>query len=260
MRVLGWEELVAQPGVVMTGERYAATVGVFDGMHRGHKLLMRHVSEHDRGLLPMAVTFAQNPKKLLHPASFRGDLQSLGQKLDSIEAEGIAVCVLIDFSLDFGTLSGAEFLALLEKSGVRHLCVGPNFRCGHHMDTNAEMLVSLCERLGIEAEIAQPVLYSGHPVSSSRIRQAVLEGRLEDARAMLGRPYSVRLEADGDEGAFRVQGGVVLPPDGDYRVVSRPDEAHFSTVVSITGVNLAFRGGLPGGMREIAILDMVSKV
>lgn len=259
MKILSWEQFVHDDS---SGRhtRYAATVGVFDGVHRGHERLMKTVVARGGGLIPLAVTFAENPKKILHPASFKGDLQSLSQKKDAIEEQGIAVCVLIDFSVDFGTLSGAEFLALLEKSGVRHLCVGPNFRCGHHMDTNAEMLADICAQRGVEAVIADPVLHGGHPISSSRIRQAIIEGRLEDAHAMLGRHFSIRLETAGSLGLFKASGDIVLPPEGLYevRVLDHPGAQNM--VMSLGGGKISFPLGVPERAREIAILNMVSKV
>jgi hypothetical protein len=180
------------------------------------------------------VTFRENPKRILRPNSFKGNIFSLEKKLEVLESEGLDTCVLIDFSADFGTLSGADFLGLLKKAGVSFLTVGPNFKCGHKMDTNAAALVELCGKLGIEALVAEPVLYSGHAVSSTRIRNAILEGRLNEASEMLGRPYEIEYDAEGEaqgpeEGAgrtgegkgsllFHPRQGTLLPPDGRYEL------------------------------------------
>lgn len=218
MKILSWEEF-ASPAMKA---RYALTVGVFDGVHTGHRRLLEKVLSKAPELVPAVVSFRQNPKKILHPQSYRGCLSDTAEKLRQFEAAGMDRCVLIDFSQDFGTLSGGEFLAGLAAAGTEYICVGPNFRCGHKMDTNAQALEKICLGLGVEAEIVEPVTFAGHPVSSSRIRNAILEGKLPEARAMLGRPYSVAVrpaeKSGGGDCILEIDGEAVVPPDGLYRV------------------------------------------
>ena len=211
----------------------------------------------------VVITFRDNPKRILHPQAYKGSIFSLGQKLDAFAAAGIDACVLIDFSQNFGTLSGAEFLSLLAHAGVKFVCVGPNFRCGHRMDTNAQTLVAICRKLGMEAEIVAPVMHSGHPVSSSRIRNAILEGRLDEAEAMLGRPHIVEVEpadANHEKGfALKVAADAVLPPAGVYRIVINPEEGTESVVARIGDGLIVVEKIETSGAKRVAIIAVVSQ-
>ena len=134
------------------------------------------------------------------------------------------VCVQIDFSGDFSKLAGRIFLSLLaEKGDIRLLAIGSDFRCGHRLDTGVEEIRSYYDPLGIKIEVLDPVLWGGHPISSSRIRRAVADGRLDAATAMLGRSYELDLRqahyADSDRVRFMLDGRQVAPPSGAYDAV-----------------------------------------
>jgi riboflavin kinase/FMN adenylyltransferase len=215
MRVLTWEELSASR---RAEEPIAAAIGVFDGLHIGHKELVRRVLGRE-GLVPAVVTFAVNPKRILSPSTFHGELSTLDQRLALIDSIGVELCVLIDFSGEFSKLPGRHFLSMLSESGgLRFLAVGSDFRCGHRLDTGADDIREFCVERSIEVEFLKAVQWSGRPVSSSRIRKAVLEGRLEDAAGMLGRPYEIDLsDAQRTEtGGFAPSGAQASPPAGVY--------------------------------------------
>lgn len=259
MKILSWEEF-AFPAAKT---RYAITVGVFDGVHTGHRRLLGRVLSRSPRLVPTVVTFRQNPKKILHPQSYRGCLSDTAEKLRQFEAAGVDRCVLIDFSQDFGTLSGGDFLAGLAAAGTEYICIGPNFRCGHKMDTNAQALETICRGLGIEVEIVEPVTYAGHPVSSSRIRNAVLEGKLAEARAMLGRPYSVAVrpeeEPEGGDCVLKIDGEAVLPPDGLYRVGFSEGETGADGEARLEGGFATVCGKCGHRSEKMFIFDMISR-
>lgn len=218
MTVISWEDFVgSDPGP----RRIAATVGVFDGLHRGHRILVERVVARGAGLVPAVFTFRDNPKRIMRPAAFQGDIMSLGAKLDSLEALGVGLCVLIDFSGKFSTLAGEDFLSLLRDRGrTEYLAVGADFRCGHGLDTDTSALSRLCALSGMDFFLLEAVMRGGHPVSSSRIRQAVLDGRLEEAEDLLGRPWELDLRGldplDGNAFAWRRPAGLALPPAGIY--------------------------------------------
>jgi riboflavin kinase/FMN adenylyltransferase len=223
MIVLDWDDFIASNNPAPL----SVTIGVFDGVHRGHQKLIETVLSKRPQMRCAVITFRDNPKKLLHPHTFKGNIFSLEQKIEAFGDAGLDACVLIDFSRNFGKLSGAEFISLLARAGVKFVCVGSNFRCGHKMDTNAQALVELCAKLGIEARIVESVLQGGHPVSSSRIRNDVLEGRLADAAEMLGKPHVVEIArsepaADGAMALVPAE-DAVLPPEGRYIVGLSPD-------------------------------------
>jgi riboflavin kinase/FMN adenylyltransferase len=222
MRILSWEDFLANAGL----ERpLAATVGVFDGLHEGHRRLISKVFEHREGRLATVFTFRENPKRVLRPASFHGSLSSLGQKLEGLEALGLELCVLIDFSGNFSKLAGREFLALLQDRGrLEYMAIGSNFSCGYKLDTDARDIAAFYEARGLFAEVLEPVQWEGHAVSSSRVRIAIMDGRLDDAATMLGRRYELdlaafeRLDSPAGSIAYRRGSEFVLPPAGSYDV------------------------------------------
>jgi riboflavin kinase/FMN adenylyltransferase len=204
MRVLSWEEYVAGS---LAETPFAATIGVFDGLHIGHRELIGRILGKP-GIASAVLTFRDNPKRILSPHTHRGELSTLAQKLDLVESMSVDFCVLIDFSGDFSKLPGRAFLSILKDSGkLRFLAVGADFRCGRGLDTAAEDMRAFCEESSIGIELVDALRWAGHPVSSSRIRRAVAEGRLAEARAMLGRPYEIDLRSPGSQ---------ALPPKGSY--------------------------------------------
>lgn len=271
MKVLDWDDFVASSDLAPL----SVTIGVFDGVHRGHQKLIETVLSKRPAMRCAVITFRENPKKLLHPHTFRGNIFTLDQKIEAFSAADLDACVLIDFSRNFGKLSGAEFISLLARAGVKFVCVGSNFRCGHKMDTNAQTLVDLCGALGIEARIVESVLQGGHPVSSSRIRNDVLEGRLAEAAEMLGKPHVV-----GIAGSERAGGGfpalvpvedAVLPPEGRYIVRLTADSRLESAAggpeasgmgkaeARIAGGRIILDGLDPGSVGRVAIINVVSQ-
>jgi riboflavin kinase/FMN adenylyltransferase len=215
MRLLSWDELGSGGALV---EPTAATIGVFDGLHIGHRQLVKKVLRGD-GLASAVLTFRENPKRILAPHAHQGELSTLAQRLELIESMGVDLCVLIDFSGEFSKLPGRQFLSMLCAGGMlRYLAVGADFRCGHRLDTGAEDIREFCSARSIEVEVLEAVLWAGHPVSSSRIRRAILEGRLEEAGLMLGRPYEIDLRgaSSAAAGRFLPAPGQASPPPGVY--------------------------------------------
>jgi FAD synthase len=128
---------------------------------------------------------------VLRPDDFAGDILSLEQKLAVLETLGIKLVVLIDFSGNFSKINGRDFIdLLLGSSPVKLIALGRNFRCGHHLDTGVEEIQELAQARGVEVWVAPPVMDEGQPVSSSRIRQALAAGRIEEAERLLGRRVS----------------------------------------------------------------------
>jgi len=199
MQVINWEEYVSPQSLVPSPQSLAITIGVFDGVHLGHQSLIRRICEpppnpeprtpNPEPPLPTVVTFRENPMKSLNPALFTGDIYSLEQKLGLLEAFGVKLTVLIDFSREISKINGRDFIdLLLEGKPVTLLALGENFRCGHDRDTGVAEIQSFAKERGVEAWVAPPIMDDGKPVSSNRIRQALAAGRFEEAQRMLGRP------------------------------------------------------------------------
>ena len=206
MHVISWEEYL----YMGTGETpLAVTIGVFDGVHRGHQSLIQRictVSSPDpcspssplptpHSLLPTSpplptvITFRQNPLQILKPKAFAGDIMTLEQKIGIFELLGVQLTVLIDFSAEFSKIKGRDFISLLlDSKPVQLIVLGRNFRCGQGLDTGVEEIQSLAEARGVNACIMPPLMDGDQPVSSSRIRQALAAGRITEAERLLGRP------------------------------------------------------------------------
>jgi riboflavin kinase / FMN adenylyltransferase len=223
MKVLSWEDFCDSYEAKLP---MSATIGVFDGLHRGHRLLIERVLAHRKAGVAAVFTFTENPKAVLHPESYAGDLASLGQRLEAFEALGLDLVVLIDFSGNFSKLAGRDFLSVLYSKGrLEYIAVGSNFSCGHGLDVDACSLKSFYAALDIEAEVVEPVMQGSSPVSSSRIRRAIVEARFREAAAMLGRDYEmdfrdIRFEARASELRFERPRGLVLPPVGIYEALA----------------------------------------
>jgi riboflavin kinase/FMN adenylyltransferase len=202
----------------------ALSIGVFDGVHRGHQELIRRIVS--QSPLSTVLTFRQNPRRILSPDQYRGDIFSLRQKLAVFEALGLSRVVLIDFSGNFSKLSGREFIDLLKsRCRIGYMALGMNFRCGCRLDTGAQDIKAWMNQDGIAMDLVEPVLEGRHPVSSSRIRAAISAGDLAAATALLGR--KVRIDLSGmpaaNAGGGRVYDAApasrVTPPAGAYRVL-----------------------------------------
>jgi riboflavin kinase/FMN adenylyltransferase len=228
LRVIEWNslEFSAMPS--------AMTIGVFDGVHRGHAALIRYVAA--RGPNPTVVTFRENPKKILSPQSYEGDIFSLDQKLSALEGLGAVRVILIDFSEEFSRMNGWDFINSLEdRGGAVFLAVGSNFRCGYRHETGAELIKQRNALKGIPTEIVPPVLDKTGPVSSSRIRAAIGAGDLAGAGDLLGRRPELDLSGiaglpfarDGKKGLVydTVSLHRIMPADGTYPVFIGPPEA-----------------------------------
>jgi FAD synthase len=215
MRIKSWDQFITR------GEEgpLALTIGVFDGVHRGHRALIARIR--GRRGLPAVLTFLHNPKRLLSPGSYEGDILSLRQKLAALEEEGVALTVLIDFSLDFGKMKGRDFIDLVKnRAALEFLAVGANFRCGRGLDAGAAELRDWLGGEGIPVEVLPPVSEGGEAVSSSRVRAAIRAGDFARASVLLGRPVALDLADLPREAAGG--GGRVYDPAARFRVCPPP--------------------------------------
>jgi riboflavin kinase/FMN adenylyltransferase len=195
---------------VPSPQSLAITIGVFDGVHLGHQSLIRRICEPlaSEPRTPTVVTFRENPIKSLKPAGFAGDIYNLDQKLGLLESLGVKLTVLIDFSEKFSKMNGRDFIDLLLKSQpVTLLVLGENFHCGQGRNIGVKEIQSFARARGVETWVAPPVMDGGQPISSNRIRQALVAGRFEEAQRMLGRsldsiPFNTICTQIGDKYGF----------------------------------------------------------
>lgn len=208
----------------------AVTIGVFDGLHRGHLQIIGECVETagELGCSSVAVSFNVNPKmtngseRMLKPLLSSSDFEEI------LAEKGIDYHCIIDFSHDMSKLSGEEFIALLCTSyGLRAMVVGDSFRCGNPASAagpgQIDRLLSVYTSSAF-LKVVPPVLSEGKEVSSSLIRRCLLEGDTETASVLLGRRYCVDLRScdfssDAGRLLYKVRNlGQLLPKEGSYGV------------------------------------------
>ena len=239
---IAWADL---PDLELRRRPAAMTIGVFDGLHRGHLSLLSCITA-DPSLLPLVVTFRRHPAQTLAPESFPGFIMSHAQKRRTLEAAGIAVVVLIDFSLEFSQLSGSEFLQrLVETFDLRFAGIGHDFRCGHEMSMDGKAIQSFLGARGVHVNLIDAFRDAGAIVSSTQIRQLIRAGKLDMAERLLGRAFSLDVsgeivEGDGpdqwialDERGLLPRSQQILPPAGRYEATVATDNGHKQVVLTI---------------------------
>jgi riboflavin kinase/FMN adenylyltransferase len=171
------------------------TLGVFDGLHLGHQLIMRTVVERARavGAVPTVITFDPHPRAVLHPESAPPLLQTFDQKIEAFSVLGIEQTIVIRFTREFAQICAESFLrdTVRDRLQAREVYLGRGFAFGHNREGNIKLLRRLSEELGFYAAEVPEVRLRNQRISSSRIRKALTEGRVNLARRMLGRPYGV---------------------------------------------------------------------
>jgi len=181
------------------------TLGVFDGLHLGHQLIMRTVVERARavGAVPTVITFDPHPRAVLHPESAPPLLQTFDQKIEGLGVLGIEQTIVLRFTPEFASVRAEDFLrdVVVDRLHAREVYLGKGFAFGYKREGNIELLRRLGSELGFVAGEVPEVRLRGRRVSSSKIRELLTGGHVNLVRRMLGRPYGV--EARVEHGAER---------------------------------------------------------
>ncbi|HLA11163.1 MAG TPA: bifunctional riboflavin kinase/FAD synthetase [Pyrinomonadaceae bacterium] len=171
------------------------TLGVFDGLHLGHQLIMKTVVDRAQsvGAVPTVITFDPHPRSVLHPASSPPLLQTLDQKVEGFGVLGIEQTIVIRFTREFSLVRAEDFLkdVVQERLHAREVYLGKGFAFGHNREGTIELLRRISKERGFFADEVPEVRLRGRRVSSSCIRELLLSGKVNLARRMLGRPYGV---------------------------------------------------------------------
>lgn len=177
------------------------TVGNFDGVHLGHRLLLKKVREmgEKKGLKSLVLSFYPHPLRVLSPAQSPCELTSLQERAELILEEGIQRVVFIKFDRKFARMDAEEFVreVLYERLRCKHLVVGQDWRFGYRREGEIELAREMGKELGFEVEETQPFRVGGHVVSSTLIRRLLHLGRLEEASLYLGRNYWIERKVVG---------------------------------------------------------------
>lgn len=169
------------------------TIGVFDGVHRGHRTLIGRATRQaeEAGLRSVAVTFDRFPMEVVRPGSQPKYLQTLDRKIAALLEAGIDLVHVVTFDEAFSQTSPDDFIehTLRGPIGARRVIVGDNFRFGHKASGDVELLADRGADLGFEVEAVSLVDVDGETISSTRIRDHLDRGDVAWAAAALGRPH-----------------------------------------------------------------------
>lgn len=171
-------------------------VGFFDGVHLGHQNVLRRTLEHARkiGGEAWAMTFDPHPLKILNPEVAPRILTTSPHKLRLLARFGLDGCLLIPFNRKFAAIQASTFLKELETDipTLAAIFMGHDWRFGHKGRGNHQMLSEwAAKHHGISIHQIEAVRRRGQPISSTRIRDTVIAGKLAESTALLGRPYSI---------------------------------------------------------------------
>ncbi|MFA9431266.1 bifunctional riboflavin kinase/FAD synthetase [Egicoccus sp. AB-alg2] len=190
----------------------AVTIGNFDGVHRGHQVLLRRAVDaaHDRDARAVAVTFDPHPAAVLRPGSEPPTLLATDERVARLLEVGVDLVVVLTFTRELSQLTPQAFVrdVLVRPMGARRVIVGTNFRFGHKAAGDVVTLVQEGEQHGFEVEAVTLLELDGVAISSTAVREHLAAGRIDWANQALGRPYHVR--------------GEVVPGDGRGRTIGVP--------------------------------------
>lgn len=242
------------------------TIGNFDGVHKGHLALFDKVKERAKAIAGQSVvmTFEPHPLKIMKPTDGPQLITHTGQKLDLIEKAGIDVIVCVSFDRGFAAIPPRDFVTniLVKKIGIKEIVVGYDYTFGHNREGDFNLLREMGNDSGFVVHLVEPIQIGQTLVSSTSIRRLVQEGRLEEARVLLGRNFEVQgTVVKGRNRGARLLGfptanmtphGELLPRTGIYAVKLLIDDVFYNGVTNI-GYNPTF--GDTGLTIETHILD-----
>lgn len=236
-------------------EGVSLTVGMFDGVHRGHQVLVQKVIESGKktGARPMVLTFRNHPLSLLAPPFAPQLLSAPEEKAALLERLGVELCAMIEFDREFASIGAAQFVEdiIRRRCRARHLICGEDFRFGAGGEGSVELLRQHGARGDFELEICPALMDDGAPIRSSRIRQTLAEGHLESVNQMLGHPFVLSGVVVAGDGRGRTLGFPtanlsipawrLIPGHGIYAVRARVGDRQWGAMVNI-GTRPTFGG------------------
>lgn len=170
---------------------FASCIGIFDGVHRGHQFLLRHLrAEAEANNLQSAVvTFSNHPRQLIDPTFNLQLIDTLDERLAKLEKTGIDVCFLLDFTNEVRQMTAQQFIqnVLSEQLHIRRLLIGYDHRFGHNRAEGFDDYVRYGAECGM-AVVQEPVFDDGSGLhySSSEVRRALAAGDIDKAKLLLG--------------------------------------------------------------------------
>ena len=243
------------PDQTLNDGTYAATIGFFDGVHKGHQFLMERLENEaaKRGLKSMVITFERHPRQVVQGDWKPELLTELHEKLKLLKATNIDVVVVLRFNRQMAGLSAGEFMQLMhDRLGVRMLLTGYDNRFGHDRTEGFEDYQRYGQELGIEVMGGEALTVGEQNVSSSLVRRLLKAGNVEEATRCLGRPYGIGGQVVHGEQIGRTIGfptanllpddNKLIPQDGVYAVMVDLDNGVRKQGIMNIGTRPTFNG------------------
>jgi riboflavin kinase / FMN adenylyltransferase len=254
----GLDEVDPEPSV--------ATIGFFDGVHRGHQTIIGRAvrAAESRGLRSVAITFDRHPMEVVRPGSQPRYLQTLDRKIATLLEQRVDLVLVVPFTLEFSQLTAAAFIERILAGPVRagKVVVGTNFRFGHKAAGDVVTLTEQGAAHGFEAEAVTLLHLEDTPISSTAVREHLETGDVVWANAALGRTFTVEGPVVRGDGRGRsigiatanveVDDRMQVPANGVYAGYASLGERHWPCVTNV-GVRPTFDGR--GRTVEAHLLD-----
>jgi riboflavin kinase/FMN adenylyltransferase len=201
----------------------SATIGNFDGFHRGQQAIVKRLLEDAdaTGRTPVVVTFEPHPLQVLRPEQAPPRLTTPDQKAELLGEAGIDALLVVTFDLEFSRTPARLFVEdlLLRRIDARAVLIGSRFVFGRDREGDLALLKEVMGEAGRRATGVDEVMDGGEPISSTRIRSAVARGAVDEARRLLGRPYSISGRVVHGDGLGRTIGWPTMNVDSDNELL-----------------------------------------
>jgi len=205
------------------------TIGVFDGVHLGHKYLISQLKQlaQEQGFQSVVITFDRHPQEVLTPLNHPPFLIDISEKTSLLNNEGVDSVIVLTFTRGLANYSAKDFLNLLKsKLHMRGLVIGPDFALGRHNEGNIETIRRFSHEMNFSVTVIPPATIGNEIISSTSIRNALAEGNMDKVQRLLGRPFDLHGQVIHGKGRgtglgfptinLNILSGQALPEDGVY--------------------------------------------
>jgi len=171
------------------------TIGNFDGVHKGHQALFTKLKDRAKELkgTSLVITFEPHPIKVMSPEKLKPLITVLEQKKELVITQGIDLLLLIKFTMKFSGIGARDFVKdiLVDKIRIKEIIVGYDYAFGHNREGNIQLLREMGKEFDFTVTQVEPVYAGNTLVSSTSIRNLILEGKISEANRLLGRDYQL---------------------------------------------------------------------
>jgi riboflavin kinase/FMN adenylyltransferase len=222
------------------------TIGMFDGVHAGHRYLLKQLQQQatERNLLSAVVTFNPHPQSVLHPGDQLPWLSNLEDRVTTFQHLGVDIVAVLTFTPDLAQLSARDFMSLLKKYlKMRGIIVGPDFALGRGREGNISSLRTLGDEMEFTVQVIPPYTINGEVVSSTLIRQALVQGKMKRVEKLMGHHFYLKGKVITSDKRGRVLGfptanldvkpQQALPNNGTYVTITQVDGKQFPSATNI---------------------------